>query len=105
MDDLRNVLVLLPGVGEQELIIAYLDERTTEINKSIERVTAEIGLLREYLARLNADVVTGKLDVRGVQLSGIEPSEELEPLAEADEDEADSETELVGAGEADDAAN
>ena len=42
----------LPPKGEQESIVAYLDKETADIDTAIDR------------ARLIADVVTGKLDVR-----------------------------------------
>ena len=44
----------------------------------------EIVLLYEYRARLIADVVTGKLDVREASARLPDEVEELEPLDEAD---------------------
>lgn len=38
---------------------------------------AEIDLVREYRTRLIADVVTGKLDVRGVDVPDVADLEEL----------------------------
>jgi hypothetical protein len=56
----------------------------------------EIDLLREYRTRLIADVVSGKLDVRGVELSAIDEAEALEDW-ETDEDvEADVMDEMEG---------
>jgi hypothetical protein len=46
---------------------------------AISRLEREISLLREYRTRLVADVVTGKLDVRGVTLPAeSEPTAALE---------------------------
>ena len=54
----------LPPKGEQESIVAYLDKATADIDTAIDRARRQIDLLRENRARLIADVVTGKLDVR-----------------------------------------
>ena len=50
---------------------------------------AEIELIREYRTRLVADVVTGQLDVRHLNLPDIEEpvALELEPDGLSDEDE------------------
>ena len=48
----------------------------------------EIDLIREYRTRLMADVVTGKLDVRGVALPSVEEEAEAadsEVLTEIEE--------------------
>ena len=36
------------------------------MNDAVQKTRSEINLIREYCARLIADVVTGKLDVRGL---------------------------------------
>jgi type I restriction enzyme S subunit len=64
-DDFYDIRVPVPPVPEQDLIIAELDEASTGINTAIARANRETELLGEYRTRLIADVVTGKLDVRG----------------------------------------
>lgn len=49
----------------------------------ITRTQREISLIREYRTRLIADVVTGKVDVRGVAVELAEEVEEIE-AAEAE---------------------
>jgi type I restriction enzyme S subunit len=44
--------------------VCEIDSATTRLRKVIHATRREIDLLREYRARLAADVVTGKLDVR-----------------------------------------
>jgi type I restriction enzyme, S subunit len=56
--------VLLPPADEQREILAALATETRPVAASISRLEREIELLREYRARLVAEVVTGKLDVR-----------------------------------------
>lgn len=54
----------VPPTHEQELIANFLAQTATEIDAAIARLRSEIDLIREYRARLTADIVTGKLDVR-----------------------------------------
>ena len=54
----------LPPPSEQEAIVQRVTEGTSGVNAAIVRTNREIDHLREYLTRLIADVVTGKLDVR-----------------------------------------
>ena len=72
---LRNVLVPLPPKEEQETIAAHLAAETREISAAISLAQSEIDLIREYRTRLIADIVTGKLDVRGVAVPEVEGAE------------------------------
>jgi type I restriction enzyme, S subunit len=60
-----NFSVPLPPVPEQVSITERLKSELAGVNSAISRLEREIELLREYRVRLVADVVTGKLDVRG----------------------------------------
>ena len=73
-----NTVFPVPPVQEQRAILTVLLPRLMEIEKTIEHVQREIDLLHEYRTRLIADVVTGKLDVRGVELPDIDVSEGLD---------------------------
>jgi type I restriction enzyme, S subunit len=69
-----------------------LDQATVNIAGAIDRTQREIDLIREYRTRLIADVVTGKVDVRGAVVSlpvevGDEEMENGEAWAEDAEDE------------------
>lgn len=84
--------IVLPPIDEQRLIIAYFDVILEPFQKSIDRTHHEINLLREYRTRLIADVVMGKLDVRGVETPALEEAEafdELDTGKEAEADDAD----------------
>ena len=52
-----------------------IEVSTHDLNDAISAARREIDLLREYRARLIADVVTGKLDVREVaaRLTKVDP--------------------------------
>ena len=68
----------LPPLGEQRAILQFVNAATASLDKAIYAARREIDLLREYRTRLIADVVTGKLDVRGVKV----PDDETDVLPE-----------------------
>ncbi len=80
-----RVDVPFPPVEEQQHIAHAVDRGTDHIDASIERSRRQIGSLREYRARLIADVVTGKLDVREAA-AGLTETDSLG----AEDDPADS---------------
>ena len=80
-----RVDVPFPPVEEQQHIAQAVDSGTDHIAASIERSRRQIGSLREYRARLIADVVTGKLDVREAA-AGLTETDSLG----AEDDPADS---------------
>ena len=57
--------VPLPSRAEQVAIAESLDHSLTKITNAISNTRREIAYLDEYRTRMIADVVTGKLDVRG----------------------------------------
>jgi len=81
--DLYEIYVPRAPRKEQVDLIRRLEERLVAVDSSIEHNRREIDLVREYRTRLISDVVTGKLDVRGVALPELEESEE--PLPAVDE--------------------
>jgi len=87
---IKNLPILLPDLEVQREVSRQLDERCTIIEKLKGKLNDEIALLTEYRTCLISDVVTGKVDVRGVAIGNI--AEEVE-LENADED--DSEIDLM----------
>jgi len=90
----RDLLVPVPPKEEQERLVRDLEQTTATARRSVTNAESEIALLREYRTRLIADVVTGKLDVRGASLPAIEDVDDL-VADEADEtaDDASEEEE------------
>ena len=74
--DIKSILLPLPPVSEQAAIVERLEWSTAAIDTAIGRARRQIGLLGEYRERLISDVVTGKLDVREIDVDGRNPSEE-----------------------------
>ncbi|MBR0472896.1 MAG: restriction endonuclease subunit S [Methanosphaera sp.] len=66
--ELINIEIAVPPEKEQGKISEYLDEKCDKINKTIEKIERNIELLEEYKESLIHHVVTGKIDVRGVEL-------------------------------------
>jgi type I restriction enzyme S subunit len=58
----------LPPQEEAARIVGWIRDAVQGIDKTSERIISEIDLIREYRTRLVADVVTGKVDVRGVTI-------------------------------------
>lgn len=91
-----------PNDKEQAEILASISAETSTLSNAISRTENEITLISEYRERLIADVVTGKLDVRHIEIAA--PVDE--PIA--DEDDAlddvleDGDAEAMEGADADD---
>jgi type I restriction enzyme S subunit len=90
LNDVKSVFIPVPPLPQQKAICADLDTRVAGFNEAISRLEREITLLREYRTRLIADFVTGKLDVRNLdlpdaaeeQIGDNEPNEEFDAVSE-----------------------
>ncbi len=92
--DLYEVEVAVPPVGEQDAIVAGVENASEWLDRAVAGAQREISLLREYRTRLIADVVTGKLDVREAAAKLPDEIDEPELLDVAEspiEDEEDVE--------------
>jgi type I restriction enzyme S subunit len=65
---LRRLPLPLPPISDQQDVVAHITTQNSVFERSLTQIQDEIDLIREYRARLIADVVTGKFDVRGVKL-------------------------------------
>jgi type I restriction enzyme, S subunit len=63
-EELKRFNLPIPPRAEQDALVRRIHAGTRELAAARSRLDREIDLLREYRARLIADVVTGKLDVR-----------------------------------------
>lgn len=94
--DLHDIRVAKAPLDEQQRITAALDDDLAELGEAIEKIAAEIRLINEYRERLIADVVTGKLDVRHIEIAA--------PADEPADDGDDAPDEDLDAEGADDVA-
>src|SRR5438132_9594825 len=101
---IKRMFIVFPPAEEQAIIAAHLNRETEGIRKSQATLHNQITLIREYRTRLVNDVITGKLDVRGVELPATERPEESEHLeTDAVPDVEAEEDEMAAAEEGDDA--
>lgn len=78
---IKNLLLPVPPLREQSDLVDAMAAAIEPLSALVERVNQEISLVREYRERLIADVVTGKLDVRHIEIAA--PADE--PVAEEDD--------------------
>ena len=89
---LKDAFILIPPIDEQEEIIRYLDEVCAKINVSIKRLEEKISNLQDLKIRLVADAVTGKIDVRDVEIPDYEfIDEDADSDSDSEEDVEESE--------------
>ena len=69
---LKQMPVVIPPMNEQKEIAAYLDIQHEKYAKIIETIKKEREVLDEFKTRLISDVVTGKIDVRGIEVPDFE---------------------------------
>jgi type I restriction enzyme S subunit len=103
-EKLRRHRFVFPPLEEQQAIIDQVGALTAAINKALTCAELEIGNLCEYRTRLIADVVTGKLDVRGAAAALPETSQELEEVNVVLEPDEEDELEDAGEAEVEEAA-
>jgi len=64
---IHDLFVSLPSKSEQQKIVDYLNKATRKIDKTIKLIEKKINLLEEYKKSLIHHIVTGKVDIRGVE--------------------------------------
>ena len=75
-----NLYVPVPPQQEQKHLTNQMGVATAKIDAAIVRARRQIELLQEYRARLIADVVTGKLDVRDAAAQLPDETDEEGPI-------------------------
>ncbi|MBN3892706.1 MAG: restriction endonuclease subunit S [Nostoc sp. JL31] len=69
---IRNLILQIPPIVEQNQIVNWLNTTTAKIDLAIAKIEKEIKLIQEYRTTLISDAVTGKIDVR--ETSAVEPT-------------------------------
>lgn len=62
-EKIRNYVVPMPPLEEQQQIVAHIEEQTARIDKSIAKAEQQIALLQELKQSIITEVVTGKRKV------------------------------------------
>ncbi len=83
---LKQTTIILPPPLEQQQIVMHIQTIEERINKAMADIEQEIELVKEYKTRLVSDVVTGKVDVRSIEIPSYQPEAEdiLEKSADKD---------------------
>lgn len=90
-DKVANLLIAFPEYDEQEEISDYLDSLVFSVNAIVEGYEQQIEQLREMKHRIISDVVTGKIDVRGVEIPEYESIGEDSVFDEAESNNEETE--------------
>ena len=107
--EMKSILLPIPPLTEQDQIVRFLDWKVSEINrmipvsavttgnaiaKSKSLLARKIMLLQELKIRLIADTVTGKIDVRNIEIPDYEfVGEESQAEEEIDAEGSENEKE------------
>ena len=75
---LRDIRIPVPPIEEQLQIASFLD--------SIDARMKEIELLEQYKAAISSDIVTGQIDVRGIEVPEYETVEDTDISENSEED-------------------
>lgn len=86
-DDFNTIVLPVPPIEEQAKIMEHIIEFRSKTKKYEDSLTQEISTLQEFKARLISDVVTGKIDVRDIEVPAFEYVEET--ADSFDEDDRD----------------
>ena len=85
-DDFNTIVIPLPPLGEQQRIMDYLsalNEKFVALKQNLEQ---EIATLQDFRTRMISDVVTGQVDVRGIEVPEHEIVEDTDTSEDSEED-------------------
>lgn len=86
------IYTVYPEINEQNRIVEYLDSKMAQLNALIEQIEERIEGLEELKTTLISDVVTGKIDVRDVEILEYEfVDEDADADSDSDDDSDDTE--------------
>lgn len=77
MDKMKEIPFIVPPADEQVAIVEHIKRMLPRYDAAIEKLSEEVATLEEYKTKLIADVVTGKIDVRDVEIPEFELVEEM----------------------------
>lgn len=72
MDKMKEIPFIVPPADEQIAIVKYIKQALPQYDAAIEKLTEEVAVLEEYKNKVIADTVTGKIDVRGIDIPEYE---------------------------------
>lgn len=72
MDKMKEIPFIVPPADEQIAIVKYIKKALPRYDAAIEKLTEEVAVLEEYKNKIIADTVTGKIDVRSIEIPEYE---------------------------------
>ena len=88
----RDIVVPVPPFNKQVQIAGYLDDFCHKMDEEISTLHDDIRRLEELKTTLISDVVTGKIDVRDVEIPEYEfVDEDADADSDSDDDSDDTE--------------
>ncbi len=75
-DAIKTLKLLIPPIEEQNQIVDAIKAEYIKISIGKAAIEQQIAFLREYRTRLISDVVTGQIDVRGIEIPDYVPTED-----------------------------
>lgn len=92
MDKMKEIPFIVPPAEEQVKIVSFIKEAQRKYEKALAVLAKEIEALEEMKTHLISDVVTGKIDVRDVEIPDYEfIDEDSDSDSENDEDTEETE--------------
>lgn len=92
-EELGATLVLIPPEQEQREIVATIKSKCSKIQLLIEKIKLQIDAASDLRTRLISDVVTGQIDVRGIEVPDYEHYDEASENATEESSDSDYDTE------------
>lgn len=93
MDKMKEIPFIVPSADEQIAIVQHIKRTLPQYDSVIDKLTAEVATLEEYKTKIIADTVTGKIDVRDIEIPEYEFVDEDTESGEDAEDFEESEEE------------
>lgn len=90
MDKMKEIPFFVPPADEQKVIVDYIKSAIPRYEDAIQKLTQQIERLHECKTRLISDAVTGKIDVRGIEIPEYEfISEETDEMMKDKNDDTE----------------
>lgn len=97
MDKMREIPFIVPPANEQIAIVEYIKQVLPKYDAAIEKLTKEVTVLEEYKNKIIVDIVTGKIDVRGISIPEYEYVDDI--TDDGSEDQPEEEADFMGEAE------
>ena len=76
MEKMKEIPFLVPPADEQEAIVEYIPKILEKYDLQIQKLHEYVECLQEYKSNLISRVITGKIDVRNVDIPEYDKIEE-----------------------------